>query len=98
MVERVEPGQRHELELVAQRADLLLEGRDLGLVHRAAPVERRRAVVGEELARELGVDGGGELAGLLEVRGGGLDPEEVGVGGVGAAPFVKVDFFSSSRR
>ena len=98
MVERVEPGQRHELELVAQRADLLLEGRDLGLVHRAAPVERRRAVVGEELARELGVDGGGELAGLLEVRGGGLDPEEVGVGGVGEAPLVKVEFFSSSRR
>jgi len=32
------------------------------------------------------VDGGGELAGLVEVRGRGLDPEEVGVGGIGEAP------------
>jgi len=86
VVERVEARQRHELELVAERADLLLERRDLGLVHRAAPVERRRAVVREQLARELRVDGGRELAGLLEVGRRGLDPEEVGVGGVGEAP------------
>lgn len=92
MVERVEASERHELELVAHGADLLLERGDLGLVHRAAPVERRRAVVGEELAGELGVDGGGELAGLLEVGRGGLDPEEVGVGGVGEAPSFFNDF------
>ena len=94
VVERVESRQGNKLELVAQGANLLLEGRDLGLVHRAAPVERRRAVVGEELPGELRVDGRGELAGLLEVRGRGLDPEEVGVGGVGEAPSkLKVEFF-----
>ena len=86
MVERVEPGQRDKLEAVPEGAELLLERRDLRLVHRAAPVEAGRAVVGQELPGELGVDGGGEIAGLVEVRGRGLDPEEVGVGGIGEAP------------
>lgn len=86
VVERVEPGQRDKLEAVPEGAELLLERRNLRLVHRAAPVEAGRAVVGQELPGELGVDGGGELAGLVEVRGRGLDPEEVGVGGIGEAP------------
>src|SRR3954453_17627058 len=51
-VERVEPRQRDELEPVAHRAELLLELRDLRVVERLLPVERRRAVVGEELAGE----------------------------------------------
>src|SRR2546428_262565 len=41
----VEPGQRDELEAVAERGQLLLEARDLVLTEVRAPVERGRAVV-----------------------------------------------------
>ena len=47
------------------------------------PVERRRAVVGEELARELRVNALGELARLLQIGLGGLAPDQVRVGRVG---------------
>ena len=47
------------------------------------PVEGRRAVVGQQLVRELAADGLGELLGDLEVRHAGLHPDEVGVRGVG---------------
>ena len=50
-----------------------------------APVERGRAVVGQQLAGELVVDRLGEALGLLEVGLGGLAPDHVGVGGVGEA-------------
>ena len=43
------------------------------------PVERRRAVVGERLAREALVDRLGELPRLAEIGGRGLEPDEVGV-------------------
>ena len=46
----MEAGQRDELEPVAQRRELALEGRDLRVAQVLAPVERRRAVVGEQLA------------------------------------------------
>ena len=60
VVERVEAGQRDELELVAHRAELALELRDRRVVEVLLPVERRRAVVREQLARELLVDRLGE--------------------------------------
>ncbi len=49
----------------------------------APPVERRRAVVREPFAREALVDRLRELAGLAEVGRRGLEPEHVGVRGVG---------------
>src|SRR5690606_42137786 len=42
VVQRVEAGQRDELELVAHRAELLLEAGDGRVVQVLAPVERRR--------------------------------------------------------
>src|SRR5690349_11109466 len=45
VVQRVERGQRDELELVVQGAELALERGDLGVAQVLAPVERRRAVV-----------------------------------------------------
>src|SRR5699024_5498751 len=45
--------------------------------------EGRRAVVGEHLVGVLVLDALGEVAGHLQVRGGGLHPEQVGVRSVG---------------
>src|SRR5512146_2400021 len=68
MVERMEASQRDELELVAHRSKLALEGRDGGLVQLLLPVERWRAVIRQQLAWELRVNGAGEAARLLDVR------------------------------
>src|SRR5690606_2079951 len=80
VVQRVEAGERDELELVAHRAELALELRDRLLVEVLLPVERRRAVVGEHLARELLVDRLGEGARELQVGRARLAPDEIGVG------------------
>ena len=48
-------------------------------------LKRRRAVVGQQLARELGVDRVGELLGERQVGRAGLAPDQVGVLGVGQA-------------
>ncbi len=85
VVEHVESGQRDELEPVAHGGELLAEFRDRGLVQVRAPVERWRAVVGEQLVRIDAPDALGELSGHAEVRGGGLHPEQVGVRRVGQA-------------
>ena len=79
----MEAGQRDELEPVAELAERLLERGDLGVVEVPAPVERRRAVVGEQLAREALVDRLRELARLAEVGRRRLEPEQVGVRRVG---------------
>ena len=81
----MEAGEGDELEAVAERREVALERRDLGVAQVLAPVERRRAVVGEELAGELLVDRGGELLGLRHVGRRRLAPDQVGVGGVGEA-------------
>src|ERR671919_569965 len=86
LVERVEAGERDELEPIAHLAQLLLEGCDVAAVQMTLPVEGGRAVIGEELPREALVDRGGELARLAEVRGRRLAPNEVGVGRVREAP------------
>ena len=67
LVEGVEAGERDELEPVAHLAELPLEALDRVLVEVAPPVEGGRAVVGEQLARELLVDRVRELARLAEV-------------------------------
>src|SRR5262245_44018818 len=66
-VERVEAGERDELEAVAERAERVLEAGDRLVVEVELPVERRRAVVGEPLARVARVDRLGEAARLVEV-------------------------------
>ena len=82
VADRVEAGEGHELELVTHPGQLALERRDRLVVEMLAPVEGGRAVVCEELAGELLVDGLRELRGLVEVRRGRLAPEHVGVRGV----------------
>src|SRR5580658_4001193 len=84
VVERVEAGERDELEAIAHGGELALELRDGRIVELSLPVEGRRAVVGEQLAGELLVDALGELARLRQVRFGGLAPHQVRVGRVGA--------------
>ena len=83
VVERVEAGERDELELVAQARQLVVEGEHLVLGQVALPVERRGAVVGERLAGELGVDRVGEAPGLVEVGLRRLAPQQVRVRRVG---------------
>jgi hypothetical protein len=78
-VERVEAGERDELEPVSQACEIALEARDLGVRQVLAPVERPRTVVREELARIALVDRGCEALRLVQVRRGGLAPDEVGL-------------------
>src|SRR5207245_9842029 len=79
LVEGVEAGERDELEAVAEPAERRLEGGDLVVAQMPAPVERRRAVVGEQLAGEALVDRLRELTRLAHVRGRRLEPEDVRV-------------------
>ncbi len=64
----------------ATEAARLLEGGDGGVIEVALPVEAGRAVVGQQLAGELGADGSRELTGLLQVGRARLHPEHVGEG------------------
>jgi len=83
-VQRVEAGERDELEAVAHGGQLALESGDLRIIELALPVEGRRAVVRQQLARELRVDGLGEFPGLLQVGLRGLAPNEVHIRRIGA--------------
>src|SRR5262249_28014154 len=56
-VQRVEAGQRDELERVAEPGELVAEAGDLVVGEVPAPVERRRAVVREQLSGEALVHG-----------------------------------------
>ena len=76
-VERVEARQGDELVAVAHPRELLPERRDPRRRRVLAPVEARRAVVGQELAREALVHGRGELLRLVEVGRRRLAPEDV---------------------
>src|SRR5581483_195410 len=67
------------LEPVAPAAQLLLEAGDLDVGERLLPVERRRAVVGEQLPRVPLVDRLRELLRLTEVGRRRLEPEDVRV-------------------
>src|SRR5262249_58571065 len=81
VIEAVEARQRDELELVAHGGELALEARDGGVVEMGAPVERRRAVVGQELAGELAMDRGRECTRFIEIGARGLPPQQIGVTG-----------------
>src|ERR1700730_6987542 len=83
-VQRVEAGERDELEAVAHGGQLALESGDLRIIELALPVEGRRAVVRQQLARELRVDSFSEFAGLLQVGLRGLAPDEVHIRSRGA--------------
>ena len=61
VVQRVEAGQRHKLELVPELAQLDLVVGDLGVRQRALPVEAGGAVVGQQLAGELQANATAEL-------------------------------------
>ncbi len=83
IVQRVETGQGDELELVAHGAQFLLELGDGGIVEVLLPVEGRRAVVGQHLAGELGMNGFSEGLGVGEVGLAGFAPHQIGIGRVG---------------
>ena len=85
-VEGVPTGEGDELEPVAQGTELLLELGNRVVVQVAFPVERRRAVVSQHLVGELGMDGLGELPGLVQVGGTGLAPDQIAMGRVGKPP------------
>ena len=86
VVQRVEAGERDELELVAHRAELALELGDGRVVEVLLPVERRRAVVGEQLARELARGSPRRTCcACAEIGRRRLAPDEVGVRRVGEA-------------
>ena len=73
-------GKRDELKLVAHLAEFLAEGLHGLVVEVGLPVERRRAVVGQQLIRILGMDCLGELLRLLQIRLRGLTPDHVAYG------------------
>jgi hypothetical protein len=79
----VDASQGDELVLVAHGAEFFLELGDGGIVQVLLPVEGRRAVVGQHLARVLGMHGFGELAGEFQIRRAGFAPHQVGVFSVG---------------
>ena len=79
----MEACQCDELELVAHGTELALELGDGGIVEVLFPVERRRAVIRQHLARELGMDGVSKLLGEGQIRLAGLTPDQIGVFGIG---------------
>src|SRR5207244_6594929 len=78
-------GERDELEAVAHGAQFALESGDLRIIELALPIEGRRAVVRQQLARKLRVDPVGEFPRLLQVRPGGLAPDQIHMRSIGAA-------------
>src|SRR5688572_31154007 len=79
IVERVEAGEGDELELVAHGAELTLELGDRLVVELLLPVEGRRTIVGEQLARMDRVNAFREAARFLEVRLRSFAPNQVGI-------------------
>ena len=84
VIQRVEAGQGDELEFVAHGAQLSLKSRELRVAEVALPVERRRAIVGEQFAGILFVNRLGELPRLGEIRLRRLEPKHIGIGRVRA--------------
>src|SRR5262249_18407228 len=80
VIERVEAGERDELELVAHRAQLALELRDRRLVELLLPIEARRAIVRQHLAGELRMNGLCKALRFMEIRRRSLAPHEIRVG------------------
>ena len=70
----MEARKRNELECVTHRGQFALELRDGGVVECGLPVERRRAVVREQLVRKLSVQSFGVVSREVEVRRAGFAP------------------------
>ena len=81
----MEPGQGNELILVAHCPQFALEQLHLRLVQMLCPVEGGRAVIGQHLVGILLADRLGKALGILQIRGRGLAPDQVGIGRVGQA-------------
>ena len=78
----MEARQRHKLEFVAHRRKFLLEIRNDSIFQFLFPVERRRAVVGQQFSREPCMDSLGKPSRFLQVRFRGFTPQKIGVGSV----------------
>ena len=81
-VEHVEPHavdacQGNELVFVAHVGQLLLETGDGFVIQLFLPVEGRRAVVGQQLARVFRVDGVGKAFCQRQIRRGGFTPDQI---------------------
>src|SRR5262249_11658622 len=85
-IERVEPGERNELELVAHLAQFPLEACDRSFIQLLLPVEGRRAVVRKQLAGIFEMNGLSEAACLCQIRFGSFAPEHIGVRRKGEPP------------
>ena len=83
VVQGMEAGQGNELELVAHGAEFFLEFGDGGIVEIFLPVEARRAVISQQLAREFGVNRFGELSREFQIGFAGFTPDKIGVGRIG---------------
>ena len=68
-----------ELVLVAHIRQLLLEAGDGGIVQILLPVEGRRTVIGQQLARILRMNRIGKALRQRQIRRGGFTPDPVGV-------------------
>src|SRR3546814_15609647 len=79
----VDAGPRDELVLVAERRQVVLELGDLLVVEILLPVERRRAVVAQQLARVLGEPGLREFASDTDVPHARLTPNPASLTVVG---------------
>ena len=66
-IQRVETGQRDELELVAHRGQFGLEARDGRVIQLLLPVERRRAIVSQQFSGVFRVDGFRKSPRLFEI-------------------------------
>ena len=89
-IEAVKAGQSYELEPVAHLRDVVLEAREPLGSQLFAPIEARRAVVGQQFAGELAMDRIGKPLGFAEIGLTGLPPQEVGVGRIGEAACDRV--------
>src|ERR1039458_3423418 len=81
----MEARQSDKLELITHGRELLLKLRDSRVIQLLFPMEGRRAVIGEYLARIPGMDRFREAARLGKVRLRSFAPDHVGVRGVGQA-------------
>ena len=81
----MEAGQGDELELVAHRREFGLESGNGRVVEVLLPVETRRAVVGQHLARIFRMDRFGETARVIQSGLAGLAPDQIGIWRIGQA-------------
>src|SRR5579863_1757746 len=82
-VQGMEASQRDELKFVSHGCELGLKAGDGGVVELLLPVERRRTVVGQHLARKFRMDGVGKLARFFKIRMRSLAPDELHIRSIG---------------